>query len=112
MLESTCTAFCHIMLSTTSSVAYTNARNGLASLLDRVSNNSEVVIINRRNKPDVALIAKDELDSLLETIYLLRSPANAEDLFKAIAESQAMDEASIEPQSVDDLCGDLGIVRE
>lgn len=100
------------MLPTTSSVAYTNARNGLASLLDRVSNNSEVVIINRRNKPDVALIAKEELDSLLETIYLLRSPANAEDLFKAIAESQEMDQANIEPQSVKDLREDLGLAKD
>lgn len=100
------------MISTTSSVAYTNARNGLASLLDQVSKNSEIVIINRRNKPDVALISKEELDSLLETVYLLRSPANAKDLFQALAESQQMDEANLEPQSIEDLCSDLNIVRE
>ena len=100
------------MIPTTNSVAYTNARNGLASLLDRVTKNKEIVIINRRNKPDVALISKEELDSLLETVYLLRSPANAEALFKAIEESQQMDDVVIEPQSVKDLCEDLGIVRK
>lgn len=100
------------MISTTSSIAYTNARNGLASLLDQVSKNSEIVIINRRNKPDVALISKEELDSLLETVYLLRSPNNAKELFKAIDESKQMDDAVIEPQSVKDLCDDLGIVRD
>ena len=100
------------MLPTTSSIAYTNARNGLASLLDRVSKNSEIVIINRRHKPDVALIAKEELDSLLETVYLLRPPANARDLFQAISESKQMDEAKIEPQSVEDLCEDLGINKD
>jgi antitoxin YefM len=100
------------MIPTTDSIAYTNARNGLASLLDRVTKNSEIVIINRRNKPDVALISKQELDNLLETVYLLRSPANAKELFKAIDESKQMDEATIEPQSVKDLCEDLGIVRE
>ena len=100
------------MIPTTASIAYTNARNGLASLLDRVIKNSEIVIINRRNKPDVALIGKEELDSLLETVYLLRSPANAKELFKAIDESKQMDEAKIEPQSVKDLCEDLRIVRE
>jgi antitoxin YefM len=99
------------MIPTTDSVAYTNARNGLASLLDRVTKNKEIVIINRRNKPDVALISKEELDSLLETVYLLRSPANAEELFKAIEESHQMDGAIIEPQSVEDLCEDLGIVK-
>ena len=99
------------MFPTTNSIAYTNARNGLASLLDRVSKNREIVIINRRNKPDVALIAKEELDSLLETIYLLRSPANAKELFKAIDESIAMDNSVVEPQTIEDLCEDLGITR-
>ena len=100
------------MIPTTDSIAYTHARNGLASLLDRVSKNSEIIVINRRNKPDVALISKEELDSLLETVYLLRSPANAKELFKAIDESRQMDDAVIEPQSVKDLCEDLGIVTD
>lgn len=100
------------MLPTTDSVTYTHARNSLASLLERVSNNKEIVLIERRNKPDVALISQDELNSLLETVYLLRSPANAEELFKAIEESQQMDEAAIEPQSIQDLCEDLGIARQ
>lgn len=99
------------MINTSASIAYSNARNGLASLLDRVTKNSEIVIINRRNKPDVALISKEELDSLLETVYLLRSPANAKELFKAIEESQQMDDATVESQSIKDLCEDLGIVR-
>ena len=58
------------MLPTTDSVAYTHARNGLASLLDRVTKNKEIVLINRRNKPDVALISQDELDNLLESILI------------------------------------------
>jgi antitoxin YefM len=101
------------MLSVNDTIAYTNARNQLASLLDRVTNNKEIVIISRRNKPDVALISKEELSSLLETVYLLRSPANARELFKALEESQQMDELSaLEPQTIGDLCEELGIVRE
>ena len=100
------------MINTTESITYTNARNGLASLLNRVSNNQEVVIISRRNKPDVALISKEELDSLLETVYLLRSPANARELFKALEESKQMDDAEMEPQKIGEVCEDLGIVRE
>lgn len=100
------------MLSITDSVAYTTARNQLASLLDRVAKNKEIVIISRRNKPDVALIAKEELASLLETLYLLRSPANARELFQALEESQQMDEVAIEPQTIQELCEELGIVRE
>jgi antitoxin YefM len=100
------------MLSINDSVAYTTARNQLASLLDRVAKNKEIVIISRRNKPDVALIAKEELASLLETLYLLRSPANARELFKALEESQQMDKETIKPQAIKELCEELGIVRE
>jgi antitoxin YefM len=60
----------------------------------------------------VALISKEELDGLLETVYLLRSPKNAKELFKAIEESKQMDDATVEPQSIKDLCEDLGLARE
>jgi len=63
---------------------YTQARAQLATLLDQVTNNREVVIIQRRGAEDVALIAADELSSLLETAHLLRSPANAERLLTAL----------------------------
>ena len=63
---------------------YTQAREGLASLLDQVTHNREVVIIKRRGEEEVALIAASELESLMETAYLLRSPANAERLLSAL----------------------------
>jgi len=63
---------------------YTQARAGLASLLDQVTNDREIVIIKRRGKEEVAMIAADELESLMETTYLLRSPANAERLLSAL----------------------------
>ena len=64
---------------------YTQARTQLATLLDKVVNNREIVIIQRRGSDDVALIAADELISLLETVHLLRSPKNAERLLTALA---------------------------
>jgi antitoxin YefM len=63
---------------------YTQARAGLDSLLDEVTSNREVVIIQRRGGEDVALIAADELSSLMETAHLLHSPANAERLLAAL----------------------------
>ncbi|HWR66041.1 MAG TPA: type II toxin-antitoxin system Phd/YefM family antitoxin [Bellilinea sp.] len=63
---------------------YTQARDGLAKLLDQVTHNREVVIIQRRGEEEVAMIAASELASLMETAYLLRSPANAERLFSAL----------------------------
>ncbi len=79
---------------------YTQARAQLATLLDEVTSNREVVIIQRRGAEDVALIAADELASLLETAHLLRSPANAERLLTALARARAR---SVDPQSIDEL---------
>ena len=64
---------------------YTSARSSLASLLNKVSDQTEVVIVSRRGKEDVALIASSELESLLETAYLLRSPVNAKRLTTALS---------------------------
>ena len=64
---------------------YTQARASLAKLLDEVTLNREVIVIQRRGGEDVALISAAELSSLLETAYLLRSPRNAERLLSALA---------------------------
>ena len=63
---------------------YTQARAELAKLLDQVTHNREVVVIQRRGEEAVAMIAASELTSLMETAYLLRSPANAERLLSAL----------------------------
>lgn len=71
---------------------YSNARNNLASLLERVADEQEIVIINRRGYEDVALVSASELSSLLETAHLLRSPKNAVRLLRALHRAQAKTE--------------------
>ena len=85
---------------------YTQARAQLAALLDAVTGNREVVIIQRRGAEDVALIAADELTSLLETAHLLRSPVNAERLLTALAHARHRAGA---PQSIDELRREVGL---
>lgn len=85
---------------------YTQARAHLASLLDRVTANREVLVIQRRGAEDVALISAAELDSLLETAYLLRSPANAERLLAALARAQS---EHGESQAIEDLRREVGL---
>ena len=85
---------------------YTQARQQLASLCDEVTEGREVVIIQRRGGEDVALIAADELASLLETTHLLRSPANAERLLNAL--TRALQGAG-EARSVAELRRDVGL---
>jgi antitoxin YefM len=65
---------------------YTALRENLASYLDRVVDDREVVVVKRRGARDVAIIAADELAGLEETAYLLRSPANARRLRNSLRE--------------------------
>jgi len=56
----------------------------LASVLDRVVDDQEAVIVRRKGGKDVALVPAAELAGLMETAYLLRSPKNAKRLMGAI----------------------------
>ena len=64
---------------------YNSARKQLATLLDRVTQDHDIVIIHRRGAEDVAMIAANELASLTESAYLLRSPQNAKRVLSALA---------------------------
>jgi len=63
---------------------YTSLRENLASVMDRVVDDREVVIVRRKGDQKVAMISADELSGLLETAHLLRSPRNAERLLSAL----------------------------
>lgn len=78
--------------------SYTEARAKLASLCDHVASSREMVIIKRRNAEDVALVSAEELEGIIETAHLLRSPKNAERLIRALerAHSQTVAPSSIE----------------
>ena len=62
---------------------YTRARQNLAGLMDEVTETREPVLIRRRGRESVALIAADELAGWMETAYLLRSSTNAGRLLQA-----------------------------
>ncbi len=68
---------------------YSQAREQLKSLMDRAVDDREVIVVRRRSGGDVAMIAADELESLIETAYLLRSPRNAERLLTALARARS-----------------------
>ena len=68
---------------------YTNLRARLASVLDQVVDDQEVVIVRRRRPDrDVALIPATELAGLMETAHLLRSPKNAQRLITALRRAE------------------------
>lgn len=68
-------------------VTYSYTRENLNFILNQISNNSEIFCIERRNGKDVIMIDKDDYNSLLETAYILKSPKNAKQLFKALEEA-------------------------
>lgn len=70
---------------------YSQARGQLKSLMDRAVDDREVIVVRRRSGGDVALIAADELQSLVETAHLLRSGKNAQRLLAALARARAGD---------------------
>ncbi len=88
---------------------YSNARANLASLLDQVTADREIVIINRRGNEDVALVAASELSSLLETAHLLKSPKNAERLLTAFNRAHSRE---LQSQSVEQFRQEMGLDQE
>ena len=69
-------------------VNYSEARKNLASLMESVCDDSDVVVITRRKARPVVMMSLDEYNSIQETGYLLRSPANAERLLESITDMQ------------------------
>jgi antitoxin YefM len=85
---------------------YTSLRERLASVLDQVANDQEVVIVRRRGAKDVALVPAEELSSLMETAHLLRSPKNAQRLLAAL---QRAKQGKGKPESVEKLRRETGL---
>jgi len=80
---------------------YSALRQNLASYLDQVVDDREVIVVKRRGARDVAIIAADELAGLEETAFLLRSPANARRLSQALAQSKAKDKKKTPAKSAE-----------
>ena len=87
---------------------YTSLRENLASVMDRVVNDREVVIISRKGDKKVAMIPADELSGLLETAHLLRSPKNAERLLSALKRAK---QGKGKPQNLDKLRQEFGLAH-
>ncbi len=88
---------------------YTSARRNLATLMDQVTDTHEPVLIRRRGREPVALIAASDLSSWMETDDLLRSPKNAERLRAAMGRADAGEGV---PMDVETLRGRFGLTEE
>ena len=83
----TCTVYCTIKKETTVRIVnFSEARNKLKMILDRVANDADYTIITRRDADDAVVMSLNHLEGLLETVHLLKSPANVAHLAKSIAQ--------------------------
>ncbi len=67
-------------------VNYSEARNKLKTILDQVANDADYTIITRRDADDAVVMSLNQFNGLLETVYLLKSPANAAHLTQSISQ--------------------------
>jgi antitoxin YefM len=67
-------------------VNYTEARNGLAALMRQAEEDREVIAITRNGHSSVVLMLQEEYDSLMETLHLLSTPANAHRIQAGLAD--------------------------
>ena len=90
---------------------YTNLRQNLASILDEAIEDRGLIIVSRPGKEDVAILAASELSCMMETLHLLKSPANARKLFAAMERADELEGVEVESQSLEQLCEELKIDR-
>jgi antitoxin YefM len=67
---------------------FSEARSGLKSVIDQVVADADYTIIARRDAPDAVIMSLDAFNGLMETVHLLKSPANAAHLAESIAQYQ------------------------
>lgn len=67
-------------------LSYSESQSRYAETLNSVTNDREEVIITRAGHEPVVMVALDDYESLKETAYLLRSPANARRVLASIEE--------------------------
>lgn len=67
-------------------ITFTDARNQLKTVLDRVVDDADYTVITRRDADDAVVMSLEYFNSLLETVHLLKSPANAAHLERSISQ--------------------------
>jgi len=70
-------------------VNFSEARNQLKSVLDQVVEDADYTVITRRDADDAVVMSLDQFNGLMETVHLLKSPANAAHLSKSIEQYRA-----------------------
>lgn len=68
-------------------VSYTELRGNLAAYMEAVCDERSALVVTRQNARSVVLMSEEEYEGLMETVHLLKSPANATRLLRSIKEA-------------------------
>lgn len=68
-------------------VSYSELRNNLARYMDEVCDDRAPLLVTRQNARSVVLMSEEDYEGLMETVHLLKSPANAARLLRSIKEA-------------------------
>lgn len=81
-------------------ISFSDARSQFKRVIDEVVADCDATLIHRRDGENAVLISEATYNSLMETMHLLSSPANAQRLLEAIAqdrEGKAQIQSLLEP---------------
>lgn len=80
-------------------ISFSEARSKLKSVLDQVVNDADFTVITRRDAEDAVVMSLEQFNGLMETVHLLKSPANAEHLARSIEQYRS---GSVQEHTIDD----------
>ena len=67
-------------------INFSDARNQFKQVIDQVVSDCDVAIISRRDADDAVVMSLNTYNSMMETLHLLKSPANVKHLEKSLAQ--------------------------
>lgn len=70
-------------------ISYTKARSNFADIMEKVCADHTSVMITRQKQKPVVIMSLEDYNAIEETLYLLRSPKNAQRLKQAISDLEA-----------------------
>jgi antitoxin YefM len=70
-----------------SHVSYSELRSNLASCMEKVCDDRAPLVVTRQNARSVVIMSEQDYDGLMETVHLLKSPANAARLLRSIKDA-------------------------
>lgn len=92
-----------------SQITYTEACSNFDKIYEETISTRQAIVVTRDGSESVSVIPTEELDSLIETVYLFQSPENAARLLAAIERAK---ERTFKPQTIDDLRQEFGLGEE